>query len=303
MKSTDSWLGHIGNTPLYRLKNSFLSMAEGVWLKLEHLNPGGSIKDRVALAMIEDAERNGYLVHGSRIVEPTSGNTGIALAMICAAKGYQSTIVMPDNMSDERIRLMKHFGAELILTPASSGMSGAIQRARSLQTSSEKIWMPQQFENLANPIMHERTTAKEILRQHPEGFDMMFAGVGTGGHLTGVGRVLKKHFPEIKIIAVEPVGSAVISGNKSGIHGIQGLGAGFIPKNLDVSLIDEVIQVHDHDAISMMKKLAQQEGLATGISTGAVCAAIKMKLSGTDKKYRVLSFAYDRADRYLSMGL
>lgn len=303
MKSSDSWLGHIGHTPLYRLKNSFLSMAEGVWLKLEHLNPGGSIKDRIALAMIEDAEQKGYLVHDSRIVEPTSGNTGIALAMICAAKGYRCTIVMPENMSAERIRLMKHFGAELILTPALSGMGGAVQRALSLKNSAENIWIPLQFENSTNPEIHEITTAQEIISSCPDGFDMMFAGVGTGGHLTGVGRVLKKHFPEIKIIAVEPVGSAVISGKKAGIHGIQGLGAGFIPKNLDVSLIDDIIQVHDHDAISMMKELAQQEGLATGISTGAVCAAIKMKLSGTGKQVRVLSFAYDRADRYLSMGL
>jgi cysteine synthase len=289
-----------GNTPVCKLQNSFPDSKAEIWLKLEHLNPGGSIKDRIALSMIEDAESKGVLCPGGHIIEPTSGNTGIALAMIAAKKGYECTIVMPENMSAERIRLMRFYGAETVLTPASKGMTGAIEEAGKLFNEYSGSWMPMQFDNHVNPATHEKTTALEIIKQLPEGIDVMVAGVGTGGHLSGIGKVLKKTWPGVKVYAVEPAKSAVISGNRPGKHLIQGLGAGFVPKNLDLSVVDEVIRIEDNEAVVMMKKLARAEGLGVGFSSGAVAAAIEKILPGLKKGSRILSFTYDRIDRYLS---
>jgi len=282
------------------MQSVFRSSSAQVWLKLEHLNPGGSIKDRVALAMIEDAESKGILSSGGHIIEPTSGNTGIALAMISAQKGYKCTIVMPENMSVERIRLIRLYGATIVLTPADLGMTGAIEEAFRLQNEQAGAWIPMQFENPVNEETHEKTTAQEIIGQFPDGIDVLVAAVGTGGHLMGVGRSLKNKFPKIKIFAVEPADSAVLSGRKPGQHQIQGIGAGFIPKSLDVSLIDDIICVENNEAIEMMKKLAKTEGLAVGISSGAVVSAIEKILPTLSSGMRVLSFTYDIADRYLS---
>ena len=267
----------------------------------EQFNPGGSLKDRIALSMIEDAEKSGKLKPGGTIIEPTSGNTGVGLAMVAAVKGYQLILVMPESMSLERRRLMLAYGARFELTPRERGMPGAIERARELLTETPNSWMPQQFENPANPDVHIRTTAEEILKDFPEGLDVLVSGVGTGGHLSGVAKVLKQKWPNLKAYAVEPVASAVISGGKPGPHPIQGLGAGFIPKNLDTSLLDGVITVDGEDAKRFAREAAAKEGMLVGISSGATLAAIASKLPELPKGTRVLGFAYDTGERYLSI--
>ena len=293
-------LATIGNTPHVRI-NRLFGPGHEVWIKAEQANPGGSVKDRIALAMIEDAEKSGKLKPGGTIVEPTSGNTGVGLAMVAAVKGYKLILVMPESMSLERRRLMLAYGARFELTPRERGMPGAIERARELLTETPDAWMPQQFENPANPAIHAETTAKEILADFPEGLDVLISGVGTGGHLSGVARVLKKAWPNLKVFAVEPAASSVISGGKPGPHPIQGLGAGFIPQNLDTSLLDGVVTVDGEDAKRFARDAASQEGLLVGISSGATLAAIASKLPELPKGARVLGFAYDTGERYLSI--
>lgn len=288
----------IGKTPCLKLCRLFPE-SSNIWLKLEHLNPGGSIKDRVALAMIHDAEQSGVLKKGGTIIEPTSGNTGIGLAMVAAVKGYRLILVMPNNMSVERRKIIRAYGADLELTPSKQGMKGAIERAAELANTIPGAWMPMQFENDTNPRIHQQTTAIEILEDFPDGIDVMVGGVGTGGHLSGVGKILKEQFPAMKIIAVEPLFSAVISGEKAGKHKIQGLGAGFIPRNLDIDIIDQVMKVSDENAIQMKKILASKEGLFVGISTGAVVWAINEWLKNKKLNQTIVGFAYDRGDRYL----
>ena len=293
-------LATIGNTPEIRINRLFGPDHE-VWIKSEQFNPGGSLKDRIALSMIEDAEKSGKLKPGGTIIEPTSGNTGVGLAMVAAVKGYQLILVMPESMSLERRRLMLAYGARFELTPRERGMPGAIERARELLTETPNSWMPQQFENPANPDVHIRTTAEEILKDFPEGLDVLVSGVGTGGHRSGVAKVLKQKWPNLKAYAVEPVASAVISGGKPGPHPIQGLGAGFIPKNLDTSLLDGVITVDGDDAKRYAREAAAKEGMLVGISSGATLAAIASKLPELPKGARVLGFAYDTGERYLSI--
>ena len=272
-----------------------------VWIKSERSNPGGSIKDRIALAMVEDAEKSGKLQPGGTIIEPTSGNTGIGLAMVAAVKGYRLVLVMPDSMSIERRRLMLAYGATFDLTPREKGMKGAIARAEELVASTPGAWMPQQFENPANIEVHLRTTAQEILADFPEGIDALITGVGTGGHLTGTARVLKAKFPNLKVFAVEPAASPVISGGAPAPHPIQGIGAGFIPKNLDTDLLDGVIQVDAEDAREYARRSAREEGMLVGISSGATLAAIAQKLPDLPAGATVLGFNYDTGERYLSI--
>lgn len=267
----------IGNTPHVRI-NRLFGAGANVWVKSERSNPGGSIKDRIALSMVEDAERTGALQPGGTIIEPTSGNTGIGLALVAAVKGYRLILVMPDSMSIERRRLMLAYGAQFDLTPREKGMKGAIARAEELRAQTPGAWVPQQFENPANIDVHVRTTAQEVLADFPDGLDALITGVGTGGHLTGVGRVLKAKFPALKIFAVEPVASPVISGGQPAPHPIQGIGAGFVPKNLDTSLLDGVIQVDAEPAREYARRAAREEGLLVGISSGATLAAIAQKL-------------------------
>jgi cysteine synthase A len=293
-------LDTIGNTPHVRIQCLFGANAK-VWIKSERSNPGGSIKDRIALAMVEAAEQSGALKPGGTIVEPTSGNTGIGLAMVAAVKGYKLVLVMPDSMSIERRRLMLAFGASFDLTPRAEGMKGAIARAQALVASTPGAWMPQQFENPANIDVHVRTTAQEILADFPEGIDALITGVGTGGHLTGVARVLKAQFPQIKVFAVEPAASPVISGGAPAPHPIQGIGAGFIPKNLDTSLLDGVIQVEAEAAREYARRSAREEGMLVGISSGATLAAIAQKLPDLPAGATVLGFNYDTGERYLSV--
>jgi cysteine synthase A len=293
-------LDTIGNTPHVRIQRLFGANAN-VWIKSERSNPGGSIKDRIALAMVEAAEQSGALKPGGTIVEPTSGNTGIGLAMVAAVKGYKLVLVMPDSMSIERRRLMLAFGASFDLTPRAEGMKGAIARAQALVASTPGAWMPQQFENPANIDVHVRTTAQEILADFPEGIDALITGVGTGGHLTGVARVLKAQFPQIKVFAVEPAASPVISGGAPAPHPIQGIGAGFIPKNLDTSLLDGVIQVEAEAAREYARRSAREEGMLVGISSGATLAAIAQKLPDLPAGATVLGFNYDTGERYLSV--
>jgi cysteine synthase A len=293
-------LDTIGNTPHVRIQRLFGANAN-VWIKSERSNPGGSIKDRIALAMVEAAEQSGALKPGGTIVEPTSGNTGIGLAMVAAVKGYKLVLVMPDSMSIERRRLMLAFGASFDLTPRAEGMKGAIARAQALVASTPGAWMPQQFENPANIDVHVRTTAQEILADFPEGLDALITGVGTGGHLTGAARVLKARFPQIKVFAVEPAASPVISGGVPAPHPIQGIGAGFIPKNLDTSLLDGVIQVEAEAAREYARRSAQEEGMLVGISSGATLAAIAQKLPDLPAGATVLGFNYDTGERYLSV--
>lgn len=293
-------LATIGNTPHIRINRLFGSEHQ-VWVKAEQANPGGSIKDRIALAMIEEAEKSGKLKPGGTIIEPTSGNTGVGLAMVAAVKGYKLVLVMPESMSLERRRLMLAYGARFELTPRERGMPGAIERARELLAETPNAWMPQQFDNPANPAIHSDTTAQEILADFPDGLDVLITGVGTGGHLSGVSRVLKKAWPALKVFAVEPAASAVISGGKPGPHPIQGLGAGFIPKNLDTGLLDGVIPVDGEDAKRLAREAAAKEGLLIGISSGATLAAIGQKLPDLPKGSRVLGFAYDTGERYLSI--
>jgi len=290
----------IGNTPHIKINKLFRSDLE-VWVKLESFNPGGSIKDRIGLAMIETAEAEGKLKPGTVIVEPTSGNTGIGLALVAAVKGYKLILVMPESMSLERRRILKVYGAELELTPREKGMKGAIQRAIELTASLPSAWMPSQFENPANVRIHEKTTAEEILKDFPEGFDYLITGVGTGGHITGVAKRLKKAFPKLKVIAVEPELSPVLSGGNPGPHPIQGLGAGFVPAIYDPSLIDEVITISKDDAFSFARKAALEEGIFVGISSGGALAAVNKKSANIKAGSRILTFAYDTGERYLSV--
>lgn len=295
-----SILDTIGNTPHVRINRLFGDQAN-VWIKLERANPGGSIKDRIALSMVEDAEASGALKPGGIIIEPTSGNTGIGLAMVAAVKGYQLILVMPDSMSIERRRLMLAYGAQFDLTPREKGMKGAIARAQELAEQTPGAWIPQQFENPANIAVHVRTTAQEILKAFPEGLDAIITGVGTGGHLTGVAKVLKAAWPQLKVFAVEPAASPVISGGAPAPHPIQGIGAGFIPKNLDTSLLDGVIQVDAEMAREYGRRSAKQEGILVGISSGATLAAIAQKLPELPANAKVLGFNYDTGERYLSV--
>lgn len=290
----------IGNTPHLRI-NRLLGDTHEVWVKLERANPGGSIKDRIALSMIEDAERSGELKPGSVIVEPTSGNTGIGLAMVAAVKGYPLVLVMPESMSVERRRLMAAYGAQFDLTPREKGMKGAIARAQELLEQIPNAWMPQQFENEANIAVHKSTTAQEILADFPDGLDVLITGVGTGGHITAVAEVLKTRYPQLKVYAVEPVLSPVISGGQPGPHPIQGIGAGFVPKNLHTDVLDGVIQVEKDDAFEYARRAVLEEGLFGGISSGATLAAIAQKLPDIPAGARILGFNYDTGERYLSI--
>ena len=296
----DNILHTIGNTPHIRI-NRLFGAGANVWVKSERSNPGGSVKDRIALAMIEAAEKSGALKPGGTIIEPTSGNTGVGLAMVAAVKGYKLVLVMPDSMSIERRRLMLAYGASFDLTPREKGMKGAIARAEELVASTPGAWMPQQFENPANADIHAQTTAQEILADFPEGLDALITGVGTGGHLSGVARVLKAKFPQLKVFAVEPTQSPVISGGAPAPHPIQGIGAGFIPKNLDTSLLDGVIQVEAEVAREYARRSAREEGILVGISSGATLAAIAQKLPELPLGARVLGFNYDTGERYLSV--
>jgi cysteine synthase len=292
----------IGNTPHIRINRLFGDKAE-VWVKSERSNPGASIKDRIALSMVEDAERSGKLKPGGTIVEPTSGNTGIGLAMVAAVKGYKLILVMPDSMSVERRRLMLAFGATFDLTPREKGMKGSIARAQEIIAETPNSWMPQQFENPANLEVHRRTTAQEILadfRDNP--LDALITGVGTGGHITACAEVLKKEWPNLKVFAVEPTLSPVLSGGDPGPHPIQGIGAGFIPAIMNTSLLDGVIQVEPNDAKEMARRSAREEGLLVGISSGATLAAIQQKLPELGDNPRILGFNYDTGERYLSVA-
>jgi cysteine synthase A len=289
----------IGNTAHIRMSRLFPEAQ--VWIKSERSNPGGSIKDRIALAMIEDAERSGALKPGGMIVEPTSGNTGIGLAMVAAVKGYKLVLVMPESMSIERRRLMLAYGATFDLTPREKGMKGAIERAIELVETTPGAWMPQQFENPANIDAHVRTTAQEILADFPDGLDAMITGVGTGGHITGCAQVLKAAWPNLKVFAVEPTLSPVISGGQPGPHPIQGIGAGFVPANLHTQLLDGVVKVDPADAKTMARRAAAEEGMLVGISSGATLAAIAQKLPELGASARVLGFNYDTGERYLSV--
>ena len=292
----------IGNTPHVRINRLFGPNAE-VWIKQERVNPGASIKDRIALSMVEDAERSGKLKPGGVIVEPTSGNTGIGLAMVAAVKGYKLILVMPDSMSVERRRLMLAFGATFDLTPREKGMKGSIARAEEIIASTPNSWMPQQFENPANLEVHRRTTAQEILRDFADNPpDAIITGVGTGGHITACAEVLKPQWPNLKVFAVEPTLSPVLSGGDPGPHPIQGIGAGFIPAIMDTSLLDGIIQVEPGDAKEMARRAAREEGMLVGISSGATLAAIKQKLPELGEQARVLGFNYDTGERYLSVA-
>ena len=299
----DSILATIGHTPHVRINSLFAGISDSatVWIKSERGNPGGSIKDRIALAMVEAAEASGALKPGGTIIEPTSGNTGIGLAMVAAVKGYKLVLVMPDSMSIERRRLMLAYGASFDLTPREKGMKGSIARAQELVAATPGAWMPQQFENPANIEVHARTTAEEIAADFPDGLDAIITGVGTGGHLTGCAQVLKAKWPQLKVFAVEPAASPVISGGAPAPHPIQGIGAGFIPANLHTGLLDGVIQVDAEAARDMARRSAREEGMLVGISSGATLAAIAQKLPELGAGARVLGFNYDTGERYLSI--
>jgi len=290
----------IGNTPHVRINRIFGNKHE-VWVKLERANPGASIKDRIALSMIEDAEKKGLLKKDSIIVEPTSGNTGIGLAMVAAVKGYELVLVMPESMSIERRRIMTAYGAKLELTPRDKGMKGAIEKANEIAASNPKVWIPQQFENQANVEVHIKTTAKEVLNDFPEGLDYIITGVGTGGHITALAKVLKPKFPNLKVIAVEPAASPVLSGGQPGPHPIQGLGAGFIPKIMQPELLDGVITITKEEAFDFAQRAAKEEGLFIGISSGASLAAVSKKLGEIPEGKKILAFNYDTGERYLSI--
>jgi len=290
----------IGHTPIVKINHLFPSGSD-VWIKLEKANPAGSIKDRIALSMVEDAEKKGQLKEGSVIIEPTSGNTGIGLAMVAAVKKYRLIIVMPESMSVERRSIMAAYGAELDLTPREKGMKGAIARAAELQKQTPGAWIPSQFDNPANPDIHARTTAAEILEDFPEGLDYLITGVGTGGHISGVGKVLKEKFPSIQVIAVEPEKSPVISGGEPGPHPLQGIGAGFIPENLYRQYLDSVIQVSKEEAFEYARKAAKEEGLFMGISSGAALAAVAKHIKQSGPGGKILTFNYDTGERYLSV--
>ncbi len=293
-------LDGIGRTDHVRIRRLFGQKAE-VWMKLERSNPGGSIKDRIGLSMIEDAEKKGRLKKESVIIEPTSGNTGIGLAMVAAVKGYKLILVMPESMTIERRRLMAIYGAEFELTPREGGMKAAIERARQLAAETPNSWIPSQFDNPANVEVHRERTAQEILADFPEGLDCLITGVGTGGHITGCAEVLKKKHPRIRVFAVEPALSPVISGGQPGPHPIQGIGAGFIPENLHTDLLDGTIQVEKDDAFEYARRCAREEGILVGISSGAALAAVAKKLPELPAGSRVLTFCYDTGERYLSV--
>ena len=299
MKATNV-LQTIGNTPHVKINRLFPGNVE-VWTKMERANPGGSIKDRIALSMIEDAEKKGLLNKDSVIIEPTSGNTGIGLAIVAAVKGYKLILVMPESMSLERRRLMSVYGATFELTPREKGMKGAIEKAKELVAATPNSWMPQQFDNEANIAVHIKTTAEEIAADFPDGLDYIITGVGTGGHITGVGEVLKKRFPNLKVFAVEPELSPVISGGSPSPHPIQGIGAGFIPNNLHTDVLDGVIQVSKEAAFEYAQRSAREEGIFVGISSGAALAAVAKKLPEMPAGSKVLTFNYDTGERYLSI--
>ena len=290
----------IGNTPVIKINKIFPNSVE-VWMKLEKQNPGGSLKDRIALAMIEKAEKDGTINKDTLIIEPTSGNTGVGLAMVCAVKGYKLVLVMPESMSVERRKLMSSYGASFVLTPKEEGTSGAIKKAMQMAEETENSWIPQQFENPANPEIHAKTTAQEILNDFPNGIDYLITGVGTGGHITGVTKILKQKFPNMKSFAVEPTDSPVISGGKPGPHPLQGIGAGFVPKNLHTDLLDGIIQVEKQEAFTFAQRSAAEEGILAGISTGASLAAVNKKLAEIPEGSVVLTFNYDTGERYWSV--
>jgi cysteine synthase A len=295
-----SILETIGNTPHLKVNRLFPGEHE-VWIKLERANPGGSIKDRIALSMIEAAEEQGLLNPDSIIVEPTSGNTGIGLAMVAAVKGYRLILVMPESMSIERRRIMTAYGATLELTPKEKGIPGAIARAEEIRAATPNSWMPQQFDNPANISVHREHTAREILEDFTEGLDYIITGVGTGGHITGCAELLKGSLPGLQVLAVEPAKSPVIGGGAPGPHRIQGIGAGFIPNNLSVSLLDGVIQVEEEEAFEYARRAAREEGLFVGLSSGATLAAIARKISSLEQPSKILGFCYDTGERYLSI--
>lgn len=295
----DNILETIGNTPVVKLSRLFEN--RNVWIKLERNNPGNSIKDRIALAMIEDAEQKGILNPNSVIIEPTSGNTGIGLALVAAVKGYKVVLVMPESMSVERRKLMEIYGAEFELTTKEKGMKGAVERAAELVVETPNGWSPQQFNNPANVEIHKTTTALEILADFPDGLDYIITGVGTGGHISGVAEVLKEKFPNLKVIAVEPELSPVLSGGKPGPHPLQGIGAGFVPTNYHTDAVDEVIQVSKEDAYDFTRQIAKKEGILTGVSSGASLAAVAKKLKEIPQDAVVLTFNYDTGERYLSV--
>jgi cysteine synthase A len=290
----------IGDTPHLRLNKLFDPRVE-VWVKLERQNPGGSIKDRIALSMIEDAERRGTLKPGATIIEPTSGNTGVGLALVAAVKGYKLILTMPESMSVERRKLVAAYGAQLELTPRELGMRGAVEKAEELLKQIPGSWMPGQFENPSNIAIHKQTTAEEIVRDFPEGLDCIFAGVGTGGHATAVGEVLRARWPKLQVFAVEPEASPIISGGQPGPHPIQGIGANFIPENFHRDAVDGVVTVAAPDAFAYALRAAREEGLLVGISSGAVLAAVAKKLPEIKDGGRILAFAYDTGERYLSV--
>ena len=296
-----SILETIGDTPHVRINRLFAHRNVEVWMKLERANPGGSIKDRIALSMIEDAEQRGVLQPDSVIIEPTSGNTGVGLAMVAAVKGYKLILVMPESMSVERRRLMSAYGATFELTPREKGMKGAIEKAQEMIAANPKAWMPSQFDNESNIEIHKQTTAQEILRDFPDGIDYMITGVGTGGHITGCDMVLKAQFPKMQTYAVEPSASPVISGGQPSPHPIQGIGAGFIPKNLHKELLDGVIQISKDEAYDYAIRAAREEGILVGVSSGASLAAVAKKLADVPDGSRILTFCYDTGERYLSL--
>ncbi|MCL8536217.1 cysteine synthase A [Chryseobacterium gallinarum] len=290
----------IGNTPVVRINKLFGADHE-VWIKLEKNNPGGSIKDRIALAMIEDAESKGLLNKDSVIIEPTSGNTGIGLALVAAVKNYKLILVMPESMSLERRKIMESYGAEFVLTPREKGMKGAIEKAEELSKETPNSWIPRQFDNPANVKAHTETTAQEILKDFPEGLDYVITGVGTGGHITGIAKVLKEKLPNIKVIAVEPELSPVLSGGAPAPHPLQGLGAGFVPSILDTDILDGIIKVGKEEAFTYTQNAAKKEGLFVGISTGAALAAVAQKLPEIPSGSKILTINYDTGERYLSV--
>lgn len=289
----------IGNTPIVRLSKIFPN--HNVWIKVEKFNPGGSIKDRIALAMIEKAEKDGVINKDTTIIEPTSGNTGVGLAMVCAVKGYKLIVVMPESMSIERRKLMSAYGASFVLTPKEKGTNGAVEKAKELVAEISNAWMPQQFENTANTEIHRQTTAQEILNDFPEGINYLITGIGTGGHITGVGEILKEKFPNTKVFAVEPTLSPVLSGGQAGAHPLQGIGAGFVPSILNTNIYDEIVQVEKDEAFEFTKRLAREEGILAGISTGASLSAIAKKLSDIEQNATILTVNYDSGDRYWSV--
>ena len=300
MAKFNSILEAIGNTPELRINKLFDPRVE-VWVKLERQNPGGSIKDRIGLAMIEDAEKRGILRPGSIIVEPTSGNTGVGLALVAAVKGYKLILVMPESFSVERRKLMAAYGATFELTPRELGMKGAIAKAREIVAETPNAWLPMQFDNPANVEVHRRTTAEEIARDFPEGLDYIFAGVGTGGHVSAVGEILRPRWPNLQVFAVEPELSPVLSGGQHSPHPIQGIGAGFIPGNYHADAVTGIVQVSAPDAFTFAVRAAREEGLFVGVSSGAVLAAVAKKLPEIKDGARILAFTYDTGERYLSV--